>query len=116
MAGDMSSILRELEQVQDRLSLGGSDSGGEKLGLLRRQEELRTRAARLADDVDSAGSTQELLSHLAQLRRRRDLLDRQRGHGTRSPRSVSASGGAPQVDERIARIRVLLADRGIKVQ
>lgn len=119
MAGDMSSILRELEQVHDRLSLLCNDTGAEKLDLLRRQDELRTRAARLADDVDAGGSTQELLTQLAHLRRRRDLLARQRCRSTKgpvSPRMASATGGVPQVEERIARIRSLLADRGIRVQ
>ena len=119
MVGQMSSILRELEQVQDRLSTLCNDSGAEKLGLMTRQEELRTQAARRADDVDSGCSTQDLLTQLAQLRRRRDVLSRQQCRGGSGPgmaRSDVAPSGASQVEHRIKRIRSLLADRGIRVQ
>ncbi len=115
MVGEMSSVLRELEQVQDRLSSLTKDAEAEKYALMTRQEELRTRAARLADDVDAQCSTQQLLTQLASLRRRRDVLNRQR-HAT-GPSSYGPGhlGGLSQVDERIERIRSLLADRGIRV-
>ncbi len=115
MVGEMSSILRELEKVQDRLSSLTQDAQSEKFALLTRQEELRTRAARLADDVDAGCSTQQLLTQLASLRRRRDVLNRQRrstGPGGYGPGQES---GISQVDERIERIRALLANRGISV-
>ncbi len=113
MVGEMSSILRELEQVQDRLSSLTSDARAEKHALMTRQDELRTRAARLAEDVDDGYSTPELLAQLAGLRRRRDVLNRQlRATG---PRTVPASG-VSQVEERIKKIRALLADRGIRVR
>ena len=115
MVGEMSSILRELETVQDRLSSLASDAGDEKIALLARREELRTRAARLADDVDTSGSTQELLTQLASLRRRRDVLNRQirsSGPGKTAP---SQGRGLSQVEDRISRIRAVLADRGIRV-
>ena len=74
MVGEMSSILRDLEVVQDRLSSLARNADDEKLALLARREELTNQAARLADDVKSNGSTQELLTQLATLRRRREDL------------------------------------------
>ena len=115
MVGEMSSILRELEQVQDQLSSLTNDAQAEKYALLTRQEELRTRAARLAEDVDAECSTKQLLIQLASLRRRRDLLNRQ--YQSTGPGGVAPGqrGGLSQVEERIERIRALLADRGIRV-
>jgi hypothetical protein len=107
----MSSILRELERLQDRISLLGADDSVEKHALLARQDALRTRAARLAEDVDAACSTKDLLIHLASLRHRRDVLRRQR-HGPGSPGPGQTSS---QVDERIERIKSLLGARGIQV-
>lgn len=116
MVGDVGSILRELEQVQDRLSALTTDAYEEKLALLTLQEELRTRAARMADDVDADCSTQDLLTRLASLRRRRDLLDRQHGSASRGlHRPPHGPRGPSQVDQRIERICALLADRGINV-
>ncbi len=115
MVGEMSSILRELEMVQDQLSSLTNDAHDEKYALMTRQEELRTRAARLAEDVDAECSTKQLLIQLASLRRRREVLNRQHrstGPGGTGPRHW---GGSSQVDERIERIRALLADRGIRV-
>jgi len=111
MVGEMSSIIRELEMVQDRLSSLTNDALAEKLALMNRREELRTRAARLADDVDAGCSTEQLLRQLGGLRRRRDVLNRQRHAG---PRGHVSSHGT-QVEDRIRRIRALLADRGIHV-
>lgn len=116
MVADVGSILRELEQVQDRLSALDTDEYEEKYALLTLQEELRTRAARMADDVDDECSTQELLTRLARLQRRRDLLDRQHSSASRGlHRPPHGPRGPSQVDQRIDRIRALLADRGIRV-
>ena len=116
MVGDMGSILRELEHVQDRLSSLTTDTYEEMYRLLIRQDELRTQAARLADDIDATCSTQELLIRLASLRRRRDLLDRQHGTATRGlHRPAHGPRHSSQVDQRIERVCVLLADRGIRV-
>ena len=116
MVGEMSSVLRELEKVQDRLSSLTQDAQSERYVLMTRQEELRTKAARLADDVDAQCSTQQLLSQLARLRRRHEVLNRQRqsvGPGGYGPGSA---GGQSQVEDRMQRIRSLLADRGIRVR
>ena len=115
MVGEMSSILRELEVVQDRLSTLAQDSHDEKLDLLARREELTNQAARLADDVKANGSTQELLTQLATLRRRREVLDRQMRTSRPGRQSPGASAGLSQVEDRIRRIRAVLADRGIRV-
>lgn len=116
MVGDVGSILRELERVQDRLLALSTEEHEEKHALLALQDELTTRAARMADDVDEECSTQDLLTRLARLRRRRDLLDRQHGSASRGlHRPPHGARGPSQVDERIKRIRTLLADRGIDV-
>jgi len=112
MFGEMSSIIRELEMVQDRLSSLTNDAAAEKLALMNRREQLRTRAARLADDVDAGCSTDQLLRQLAGLRRRRDVLNRQRHARPAGPMSAHGT----QVEDRIRRIRDLLADRGISVR
>ena len=133
MVGEISSILRELELVQDQLGSLTKDSTAEKTVLLGRQEELRTRAARLADQVDVGCSTPELLAQLAGLRRQRDALARQRTSapgqgGTRrtagSPRnsvaghsrSPQGDAGLPRIDQRIYRIEQMLSDRGINLR
>lgn len=116
MAGEMSSVLRELEKVQDRLSSLAEGAQSERYALMTRQEELRTKAAQLADDVDSECSTDQLLSHLARLCRRREVLERQWksvGPGRYRP---DLGVGQNQVEDRIRRIRSLLADRGIRVR
>jgi hypothetical protein len=113
MVGEIGTILRELERVQDRLASLTNDAHAEKYALMARQEELQTRAARLAEDVDAECSTQRLLTQLAHLRYRRDMLVRQRH--SRPELSQSHVGGGAQVDVRIERIRSLLADRGIRV-
>ena len=119
MVGEMSSLLRELEQVQDRLTSSTNDTQAEKLDLLKRQEELRTRAAQLAVAVDSQGSTQSLLVQLADLRRQLSALQRQR-------RSASPTAGAERqsspnpsfsrIETRIARIERILMERGIRLR
>lgn len=111
MVGEMSSILRELERLQDRIYLLGAEDSVEKHALLARQDALRTQAARLAEDVDDACSTKDLLIQLASLRRRRDVLRRQR-HGPGSPGPGQTRS---QVEERIERIQTLLGARGIRV-
>lgn len=116
MVVGMNSILRELEQVQDQLSALTPNDGPEHYQLMTRLEELRTRAARLAENVDAEYSTQELLIRLASLQRRRALLDRQHGSASRGlHRPRHGSRGASQVDAHIDEICSLLADRGIRV-
>lgn len=128
MAGEMSSILRELEQVQDQIGSLTKDDLEEKTALLSRQETLRTRAARLADQVNGNCSTQDLLGQLASLRRQRDALARQRRTSTQPKYSASPPNGVaghrrsphgdigvPRIDERIHRIRQMLSDRGIRL-
>jgi hypothetical protein len=116
MVGEIGSILRELEEVQDRLWSLSIDADEEKYELMSRREELRNRAAQLADGVDDACSTQELLIRLASLRRRRALLDRQHGSAHRRERPSRGSRTVSRVDVQIERIYLLLADRGINVR
>ncbi len=116
MGGEMSSVLRELEQVQDLLSSLTNEDEADTYALMTRREELRTRAAQLAVGVDEGCSTQELLIRLASLRRRRALLERQHSSVTRPARPEHGSRSASQIEIQIERIYVLLADRGISVR
>lgn len=119
MVGEMGSILRELEQVQDRLTSLTQDAQAEKLNLLNRQDLLRTRAARLAVAVDAHCSTQNLLTQLAGLRRHLVAFERQRRgapirsdtHGQSSP-----TPSMSRIEQRISRIERILADRGIDLR
>jgi hypothetical protein len=127
----MSSILRELELVQDQLGSLAKDAHDEKTALLGRQEELRTRAARLADQISADCPTQQLLVQLAELRRQRDAIARQRSSAASPnrpllgspPNGVAAhsrqpqpNSGLPRIDERIHRIQSMLSDRGIHLR
>lgn len=116
MVVQLGSILRELEQVQDRLTSLAHDDQSEKLTLLSRQEELRTRAAQLAVAVDSRCSTQTLLTQLAGLRRQLGAFERQHGGGPSrggAHRQSSPMSNMSRVEQRISRIEGILADRGI---
>jgi hypothetical protein len=118
----MSSILRELNDVQDQLGSLATEARADKLALLSRREELQTQAARLADQVDRDWSTQELLAHLASLRWQRDAIGRQRGaapllrNGPSGTYRTMHREGLPRIEARIARIKVILAERGIDLR
>ena len=124
MVGGMSSILRELAEVQHQLVSLSKDAESQKHALLARQEELHTRAARLADQIDDESSTQDLLARLADLRWQLRALNRQRAdsvgrpmvhnHGGSRPAAGQSSGS--RIETRIQRILTLLAQRGIDVR
>ena len=134
MVGNLTSIIRELGEVQDRLVALSEDAGDEKLMLLGRQEELQTRAAQLADSVDEGGSIQDLLGQLASLRRQRAAMERQRAlggrqtpgfrrglsgtmsPGTMGPRRRATADSVLRIEERIQRITLLLEQRGIALR
>jgi hypothetical protein len=136
MVGDISPILRELVGVQDQLTSLDKDALTEKQELLARQDELRTRAARLAEQVDQDCSTQDLLTRLASLRRQHSAIERQRVNarsqsrphlynGFNAARRVSAPGtnhattgiqGVSRIDVRIRRITRILSERGIDLR
>ena len=134
MVGELSSIMRELSELQDKITDLPSDAKADKMTLLTRQDELRTQAARLADRIDDSCSTQELLRQLAGLRRQSAALERQRAENLGTPRSFrpgSFSGGsqpsttprgrpggdpALRIEDRIRRVRSLLEDRGIELR
>ncbi len=125
MVGGMSSILRELAEVQHQLMTLSKDAEGQKYALLARQEELQTRAARLADEVDAEYSTQDLLARLADLRWQLRALNRQRVHSGARPVVRTQAGSRPaggqssnpssRIEARIQQILALLAQRGIDV-
>lgn len=136
MVGDISPILRELVVVEDELILLNKDALSEKQELLARQDELRTRAARLAEQVDQDCSTQDLLTRLAGLRRQRDAIERQRASVRRQSRphsygglgtahrvsapgsnhSTAGSQGLSRIDIRIRRVTRILSERGIDLR
>ena len=134
MVGELSSIMRELAELQDRITALPVDAKDDKLTLLTKQDELRTQAARLADRIDDSCSTQELLRQLAGLRRQRAALDRQRVDSPSTPRSfrpgsygtgtssATTPNGRPaddpglRIEERIRRVRSLLEERGIELR
>jgi len=136
MAGDISLILGELASVQDQLTSLPGDSDSEKLVLLTRQDALRTRAARLADECDDSWSTEDLLAHLADLRRQHHAFERQRVNtaGQSGPHRNADSGrpgnglamgpngkpgdprSLPRIESRFSKIWRLLSDRGINLR
>ena len=124
MVGGMSSILRELSEVQHQLLSLSKDAEEQKYALLARQEELHTRAARLAEQIDEEASTQDLLARLAELRWQLRALNRQRvGSGDRpmvrtqgASRPTAGQSSGSRIEARIQRILALLAKRGIEVR
>ena len=118
MVGEMSSILRELEKVQDQLTSLGNETRAEKHTLLGRQDELRTRAARLAVAVDSKCSTQNLLTQLGGLRRQLSAFDKQRSGHTSPGNSgqTSPTSSVARIEHKVLRIEGILADRGIHLR
>ena len=124
MVGGMSSVLRELAEVQRQLTSLPKNAETKKYALLSRQEELHTRAARLADQIDEDCSTKDLLARLAELRWQLGALERQRTNvpgrpGTRSQkglRPAGVPGSESRIEVRIRRIRSLLSQRGIDIR
>ncbi len=119
MVGEISSMLRELEKVQDQLSALSVDAHSEKMGLLARQDELQTAAARLADCVDDGRSTPDLLAQLASLRRQLFALERQRrnrydrGHANRQSSDPMPNS---RIERHVHDIESLLRERGISLR
>lgn len=124
MVGGMSSILRELAEVQHQLTSLPKDAEAQKHGLLARQDDLQTRAARLADQIDEGRSTQDLLARLAELRWQLSALERQRATTPGRPAVRGQAGSRPapgqqsgsRIEARIGRIQSLLRKRGIDIR
>lgn len=124
MVGGMSSILRELAEVQHQLTSLPKDAEAQKHGLLARQDELHTRAARLADQIDEGRSTQDLLARLAELRWQLGALERQRAtapdrptvRGQARTRPATGPQSESRIDARVGRIQSLLRKRGIDIR
>lgn len=89
-------LVRELVAVQDQLIALPDDEFGERFELLRRQDELRFRAAQHAEGADQERPTEDLLAELVGLRVAR-------ADGETSPRRTG----------RIARIEDVLTGRGV---
>ena len=123
MVGGMSSILRELAEVERQLTSLPKDAEATKYTLLARQEDLHTRAARLADQIEDDCPTQDLLTRLAELRWQLGALERQRTVGAGRPAMRTQTGSRPatapssesRIEARIRRIQSLLSQRGIDI-
>ena len=124
MVGGMRSLLRELAEVQHQLVSLSKDAEEQKYALLARQEELHTRAARLADEIDDESSTQDLLARLADLRWQLRAFNRQTADSLQRPPIHNHGGSRPddrlssssRIEARIQRILSLLGQRGIDVR
>jgi len=75
---DASKIVRELADMDDQLRALSDDAFAEKYELLKKQDELRERAAQFAVDADKERSTEVLLSELSGLRSQLAQLDGQK--------------------------------------
>jgi hypothetical protein len=130
---DVDSLIRELGAVQDRLIALPDDAFAERFELLKRQDELRHRAAAHTAGVDNERPTEDLLAELASLRQRRNELESQHINVMLQASNVDAAGfsghadaaqlnrrmgfaqGLPQLVSRIGRIKGILTDRGVGV-
>lgn len=130
---DVDELIRELGEVQDRLIALPDDAFAERFELLRRQDELRERAAAHTAGVDNERPTEDLLAELAALRKRRDSLESQHINVMLQASNVDAAGfsghadaaqmnrrmddaqGMAQIVSRIGRLKGVLADRGIEI-
>ena len=132
--GDIAALIRELADVDEQLRSLPDDAFAEKHELLRRQYELRERAAEFAVDRDKARSTPELLSELSGLRsqlaqiegQRIDLVTQAGGGATGASNMGNLGGvslnaqmgeasGAGRIQARIGVIKGVLTDRSVEV-
>jgi hypothetical protein len=131
---DVSEIARDLADVDDKLRALADDAFAEKYELLKKQDELRERAAQFAVDADKERSSDELLSELSGLRsqlqqiegQKIDLVTQAGGGATGASNMGNLGGvslnaqmteasGAGHIQARIGVIKGVLTDRGIEV-
>lgn len=114
MGGEMTAVMRELGEVQDRIAALAHGSVADRRPLLLREQQLQNKVARLADTIDSGCDTQGLLVHLAELRRKKAALERQHDD-VRWIRPEDAPS-MMWIERRIARAVKILHERGIEVR
>jgi len=129
---DASKIVRELADMDDQLRALSDDAFAEKYELLKKQDELRERAAQFAVDADKERSTEVLLSELSGLRSQLAQLDGQKidlvtqaGFATTSNMGnlggvslnaqMTEATGAGRIQVRIGVVKGVLTDRGVEV-
>jgi len=131
---DISSLTKELADVDEQLRALPDDAFADKYELLKRQDELRERAAQFAVDADKERSTEALLSELSGLRSQLAQLDGQKidlvvqagggavgmsnmgnlGGVALNARMTDASG-ASRIQARIGVIKGVLTDRDVEI-
>ncbi len=131
---DISSLTQELADVDEQLRALPDDAFADKYELLKKQDELRERAAQFAVDADKERSTEALLSELSGLRSQLAQLDGQKidlvvqagggavgmsnmgnlGGVALNARMTEASG-ASRIQARIGVIKGVLADRDVEI-
>ena len=131
---DISSLTKELADVDEQLRALPDDAFADKYALLKRQDELRERAAQFAVDADKERSTEALLSELSGLRSQLAQLDGQKidlvvqagggavgmsnmgnlGGVALNARMTDASG-ASRIQARIGVIKGVLTDRDVEI-
>jgi len=131
---DISSVTKELADVDEQLRVLPDDAFADKFELLKKQDVLRERAAQFAVDADKERSTEVLLSELSGLRSQLTQLERQRidlvtqaGGGATGASNMGNLGGvslnaqmaeasgANRIQARIGVIKGVLADRDVEV-
>jgi len=131
---DISSLTQELADVDEQLRALPDDAFADKYELLKKQDELRERAAQFAVDADKERSTEALLSELSGLRSQLAQLDGQKidlvvqagggavgmsnmgnlGGVALNARMTEASGTS-RIQARIGVIKGVLADRDVEI-
>jgi hypothetical protein len=131
---DRMDLIRELADIQARLSELPEDAYAERDELRRRQEELRSIARSGGGSMDADRPTPDLLAELASLRAQMRAIERQRidlvkqaGSGGPSSGEMGNLGGVqinkgiddaqglPHIKARIGVIKGVLSDRGVPV-
>jgi hypothetical protein len=131
---DVADITKQLADVDERLRALPDDAFAEKYELLKKQDELRERAAQFAVGADKERSTEGLLSELSGLRSQLrqiegqtiDLVTQAGGGapgtgnmgnlgGVSLNARIKAASGAGRIQGRIGVIKGVLAERGVDV-
>ena len=132
--GDVSNLVKELSEIDDRIRSLPHDAFAEKYELAKEQDRLRERAARSAVDLDKARTAAELLSELSGLRsqlsqikdQKIDLVTQAGGGapgmsnmgnlgGVSLNAQMMEASGAGRIQSRIGLIKGVLTDRGIEI-
>ena len=127
-------MTKDLADVEEQLRALPDDAFADKYELLKKQDELRERAAQFAVDADKERSTDVLLSELSGLRSQLAQLDGQKidlvvqagggavggsnmGNlgGVSLNAQMTEASGAGRIQARIGVIKGVLTDRDVEV-